>query len=95
MLGTSFFHCRSNICTASLTADIAQHMESLAWRVRLAVGENQMWLALREVEEHLGEVAVCPREPRACVGAVVDGDGLVDKTEAASVLCHVTSFMEG
>ena len=70
-------------------------MGSLAGRVRLAVLENQVRLALREVEEHLGEVAVRPREPRACVGAVVDGDGLVDETEAASVLCHVTSLMEG
>ena len=86
MLGTSFFHCRSIICTASLTADIAQHMESLAWRVRLAVGENQVWLALREVEEHLSKVAVRPREPWAGVLPVIDGDGLVNEPKTTSVL---------
>ena len=61
-------------------------MGSLAGRVRLAVLENQVRLALREVEEHLCEVAVRPRKPRACVGAVVDVDGLVDESQTCSVL---------
>ena len=94
MLGTSFFHCRSNICTASLTADIAQHMESLAWRVRLAVGENQVWLALREVEEHLSKVAVRPREPWAGVLPVIDGDGLANEPKTTSVLHDPQSVSE-
>ena len=54
-------------------------MASLAGRVRLAVLENQVRLALREVEEHLCEVAVRPCEPWASVvTAIVDVDGFVD-----------------
>ena len=59
---------------------------SLAWNVRLIVVEDQMRLAACEVEQHLREVAVRPREPRAGVRAVVDVDRLVDETETCSVL---------
>ncbi len=61
-------------------------MESLAGRVRLAILEDQVRLALREVEEHLSEVAVCPREPWAGVLTIVDGDGFVDEAQATRVL---------
>ena len=54
-------------------------MASLAGRVRLAVLENQVRLALREVEEHLCEVAVRPCEPRTRVTRrAVDRLTLVD-----------------
>ena len=68
---------RSTPCTA---------IESLARRVRLAVSEDQVRLALGKVEEHLRKVAVRPREPRPRVGAVVDVDGLVDEPQTCSVL---------
>ena len=41
--------------------------------------EDKPRLALREVEEHLREVAVRPREPGARVRPVVDVDGLMDQ----------------
>lgn len=59
---------------------------SLAWNVWFIVVEDQMRLAACEVEQHLREVAVRPREPRAGVCAVVNVDRLVDETEACRVL---------
>ena len=72
--------------TGVLSTDKAQYGESLPGYVRLAVCKDQVWLALREVEEHLPEVAVRPREPWACVLAIIDGDGFMDQAETASVL---------
>ena len=67
-------------------------MGSLAGRVRLAVLENQVRLALREVEEHLGEVAVRPGKPRAGpVGHVVYRDRLVNEAQAVSSLNFVSA----
>lgn len=47
-----------------------------------------MRLALREVEQHLGKVAVGPSEPGAGVRPVVNADRLMNEAEAVRVLCH-------
>ena len=68
---------------------------SLARNVRLVVVEDQVRLAAREVEQHLGEVAVRPCEPRAGVRAVIDVDRLVDQAKARSVLQSYASMGHG
>lgn len=62
---------------------------SLPGSVRLPILEDETRLALRKVQQHLGKVAVCPREPRPSVRPVVDVDRLVDEAQACSILRRI------
>lgn len=55
--------------------------------VRLPRLQNQMWLTLRQVQDHLRKVAICPCEPRTSIYArVVNVDALVNQSQSASIL---------
>lgn len=60
---------------------------SLARDVALPVPEDKLWFPVCQVKQHLGEVAVSPREPGPGVRCrVVNVDRLVDEPEAVRVL---------
>lgn len=76
--------------TRKLTTVVSIKPESsslLSNDVGFIVLENQAWLSLREIQDHLGKVAVRPSEPGAgVVFGVVDANALVDEAQVTRIL---------
>jgi len=62
--------------------------------VAFVVFEDQMWFSRGQIEDHLREVGVSPREPRSSVvRRIVDVLTLVDQAKSGGVLLWYVSWL--
>lgn len=71
-----------------MSSNSTQNNLSLQSRcIRFAIRKDEMGLPLREVQKHLSEVTVSPREPRAgIVRGIINVDRFMDQTKATGIL---------